>query len=166
MNEALTELEPLILAHPATGIDRDWTRAFVDARTTELVDNGAVSLILLPTGSQLAPVAIGAVFVQPAICATAAQWLAALEADGWIVASAAPRSAVYLAGMDADVIRANRCLPIPGIAGLVLSERLAVMPTAQGVVTVHFQGASTKSASDMSDSLIMEAVNSAGWKKD
>lgn len=165
IDRALTELEPLICPHPVTGTDRDRTRAFVDARTAELVEDGAVSLILLPTDSDLAPVAVGAVFVQATVPATCAQWSAALAADGWTVASAVPPSAADGPEPDTEVIRGSRCMPVPGIAGLEMSERLALLPTPHGVITVLFQDVSTKTVGVTSASPILAALDSVRWKK-
>lgn len=166
IDRALTKLEPLIFPHSATGIDRNRTRAFVDARTAELVEDGAVSLILLPTGSDLAPVAIGAVFVQPTVPATCARWSAALTADGWTVAYAAPPSAADGPESDAEVIRGSRCLSVPGVAALELSERLVLISTPHGVITVLFQDVSTKTVGVKSASPVTEVLDSVRWKKD
>ncbi len=148
-------------ASPVMG---DSVRAFVNARTAELVDQGAVSILLLPTGSALAPVAVGAVFVQYLRSGTFAFFTAALEADGWTVTATRGKPVEQVPSTN-SVLRGRRSVPIPGIAGLVLNEQMAMLGNEDSVVTVLFQGASSESAEDLSDSVVMAAVTSARLEK-
>lgn len=150
---------------------------FVDARTAELVDQGAVSILLLPSASALAPVVVGAVFVQQLHSGTVSMCAPALEFDGWTIS--APGSGQFEPSERFErserlehgstrannAIRGQRSVSIPGVAGLLLNEQLVLLATDDSVVTVLFQGASSESADDLSDSVIMTAVMSARLEK-
>lgn len=155
---------------------------FVDARTAEMVAQGAVSILLLPTASTLAPVAVGAVFVQQLHSGTVSMCAVALEDDGWTIsAPSSERSGLerfkqferfdeferveHRPSRANTAIRGRRSVSIPGVAGLLLNEQLVLLASDDSVVTVLFQGATSQSGDDLSDSVIMAAVMSARLEK-
>lgn len=137
---------------------------FVNARTVELVDQGAVSILLLPTGSALAPVAVGAVFVQHLRSGTVSRSTAALQADGWTVEAPGAEPVERVRSPNV-VLRGRRSVSIPGIAGLVLNEQVAILSTDDSVVTVIVQGASSQTPNDLPDSALTATVKSARLEK-
>lgn len=114
----------------ATGIDWSNLLEVVGSRARGLADDGAVSLLLVPTASDVAPVAVGAVFVHDPVHCELAQWQQRLDSAGWQTMSTA--------GPGSPAVRARRTMPIPGVAALVLSEHLLVIPMTSALLTVTF----------------------------
>ena len=102
----------------------------VCARAAQLAAEGASSLLLVATGDDAGPIAVGAVFVQPAVRASISNWRNRLEPDGWLVSATSSPGVPSVSG--------TRTTPIPG-AGLRLAEHVLVIPTraAVFVITLH-----------------------------
>lgn len=115
----------------STAVALEEVSRVVAARASQLARCGASSLILLPTGNELAPIAVGAVFVRDGDGESRSTWTNELETTGWQV------SATTLSGSIG--VRGHRRSPVPGAAGLTVLEEILVAPAAACVfvVTVH-----------------------------